>query len=70
MGDGLVSQLYRMTFEVIANSDYEPEVSIDGKIYRKEVKYNIFIYLPKADPKDMKELREYDERIRRIVTMA
>jgi hypothetical protein len=69
MEDGLVSQLYRMTLEILSNNDKKPEVGIDGMLEQVGV-YNLFNYLPKVEPVDMQEMREYEERVRQILIMA
>jgi hypothetical protein len=69
MDDGLVSQLYRMTIEILSNNDQKPLTGIDGTLDQVE-KYNLFNYLPKVEPVDMKEMRDYEERIRTILIAA
>ena len=69
MDDGLVSQLYRMTIEILSNNDQKPLTGIDGTLDQVE-KYNLFNYLPKVEPVDMKEMRDYEERVRTILIAA
>ncbi|MGB2601098.1 MAG: PEP/pyruvate-binding domain-containing protein, partial [Candidatus Omnitrophota bacterium] len=69
MEDGLVSQLYKMTIEILSNNDQEPMTGIDGVLDRIG-KYNLFNYLPKVEAVDMKEMRDYEQRIRTILVAA
>ncbi|MDD3088723.1 MAG: HPr family phosphocarrier protein, partial [Candidatus Omnitrophica bacterium] len=67
--DGLVSQLYRMTLEIMANGDNAPAV-IDGELTRVNG-YNYFIYLPRITKVDLDtEMRNYERYIQEVLTKA
>jgi hypothetical protein len=63
-GEGLVSQLYRLTMELTVNKEIQREglSRVRG--------FNLFIYLPKIEKVDMEELIEYERMIRAILIMA
>ena len=64
---GLISQLYRMTLEIAAKGDQKPAAIEEGGRLTREGSYNMFTYLPKVEPVDMRKLREYEEMILAVV---
>ena len=68
--EGLVSQLYRMTLEVMANNDRAPAV-VDGEISRVKEGYNLFIYLPRVEKVDLDaEMKNYDRYVQEVLIRA
>ncbi|MDD5634527.1 MAG: HPr family phosphocarrier protein, partial [Candidatus Omnitrophica bacterium] len=68
---GIISQLYKMTLEIIASGDKKPDISSIADILRQTDGYMFFTYLPKVEKVDLDEISAYDDLIRdQIKVMA
>jgi hypothetical protein len=67
--EGLVSQLYKMTIEIISNNDQVPGFA--GVDVAKIKGYNIFIYLPKVEAVDLEaEVKNYERYVMEVLIKA
>jgi phosphoenolpyruvate-protein kinase (PTS system EI component)/phosphotransferase system HPr-like phosphotransfer protein len=69
MENGLISQLYRMTWRIMSNNARQPE-GLEGLVKVMVEGYNLFVYLPEADIIDIQEIREYENNIQKVLVAA